>query len=92
MGGRCSRRLLRRAAVLAPPRVEAGLGHSDHEPDEMSESGSVAAPVARQETGDLLRVNELHAGRCGSLVQLMSLRRSHEVDVGQLGCCTELLY
>jgi hypothetical protein len=41
---------------------------------------------------DLLGVNELQDGRCGSLVQLEGLHRPDEVDVGRPGCCTFLLY
>jgi PIN like domain len=37
-------------------------------------------------------VNELHAGRYQSLVQLARLGWSDEVGVGRQGCCTYLLY
>jgi hypothetical protein len=43
-------------------------------------------------TGDLLGVNEWQRGRCWSLAQVVSLRRSHEVGAGRRGCCTCLLY
>src|ERR1700722_17510693 len=43
-------------------------------------------------SSDLLGVNELHVGRCRSLVQLVSLGWSDEVGVGRQGCCTSLLY
>ena len=43
-------------------------------------------------TSDLLGVNELHGGRCWSLVQLTGLLRSYEVGTGRRGCCTYLLY
>ena len=63
-----------------------------------SSLGSAVAAVcccrARHEieTSDLLGVNELRSGRCWSLVQVVSLRRSHEVGAGRRGCCTYLLY
>jgi hypothetical protein len=39
-----------------------------------------------------LGVNELHAGRCRSLVQVRGLCWPHEVHVVRQGCCTFLLY
>jgi hypothetical protein len=47
-----------------------------------------AADRVGRVTGDHLGVNELHGGRCRSLVQVVGLCRSHEVGTGQQGCCT----
>jgi len=41
--------------------------------------------------GDLLGVNELHAGLYRSLVQVAGLFRSYAVGTGWRGCCTFLL-
>ena len=48
--------------------------------------------MVQDRTCDLLGVNEWQGGRCWSLVQVVSLRWSHEVGPGRRGCCTCLLY
>ena len=50
------------------------------------------SPLLAKINVDLLGVNELHGGRCRSLVQVVNLYRSHEVGAGRPGCCTFLLY
>ena len=50
------------------------------------------SPYTGELPGDLLGVNELHAGLCRSLVQLASFGWSDGVGVGRQGCCTTLQY
>jgi hypothetical protein len=70
--------------------LDAGR-RSASEPDNQDRVGILSSPSLYR-TADLLGVNELHAGRCRSLVQLARLGWSDEVGVGRQGCCTSLLY
>lgn len=53
---------------------------------------SLAHATVGHDNADHLGVNEWHGGRYRSLVQLVSLCRSYEVNAGRQGCCSSLLY